>query len=141
MVQGLGIILACQLVGDLLVTIGRLPIPAPVCGMLLLLMGLLAYGSVPESLARAADGLTSNMSLLFVPAGVGAVTQLGVIHLHASTIALVLAAGSLLTLIATAGVVEVMSWCIAALQRWSATRSLRGHGRSHEGPSHPQRLS
>lgn len=131
MIQGFGIVLACQLAGELLVTLGRLPVPAPICGMALLLTGLLLYGRVPESLAKVADGLTGNMSLLFVPAGVGAVTQGEVFQHHALVIALVLVAGSLLTFLVTAGVVEGLAACIALFRHGSEARDVRTRRAPH----------
>ena len=66
----LTLLLACQLAGELLVAALHLPVPGPVCGMALLFAGLLIFG-LPDDLAKIADTLLSNLSLLFVPAGVG----------------------------------------------------------------------
>lgn len=118
MIQGFGIVFACQFAGELLVMIAQVPIPASICGMVLLLTGLLLYGRVPEPLAKVADGLTGNMSLLFVPAGVGAVTQGAVFQHYALVIAFVLVAGSLLTLLLTATVVAGLAASIAFFRHW-----------------------
>ena len=66
----LTLLLGCQLAGELLVAAAGLPVPGPVCGMALLFVGLLIFG-LPDDLARIAEALLSNLSLLFVPAGVG----------------------------------------------------------------------
>jgi holin-like protein len=66
----LTLLLACQLAGELLVAALHLPVPGPVCGMALLFAGLLVFG-LPEDLAKLGEALLSNLSLLFVPAGVG----------------------------------------------------------------------
>ena len=47
--------------------------PGPVIGMLLLLGLLVWRGNVPDDLETTARVLTQNLSLLFVPAGVGAI--------------------------------------------------------------------
>ena len=66
----LTLLLVCQLAGELLVAAAHLPVPGPVCGMALLFTGLLIFG-LPDDLAKLGEALLSNMSLLFVPAGVG----------------------------------------------------------------------
>lgn len=71
MLAYLTLIFACQLIGELFVTALGLPVPGPVAGMVLLFIGLLVHGSIPKALAGVGDGLLSNLSLLFVPAGVG----------------------------------------------------------------------
>lgn len=76
----LTLIFCCQLFGELLATATGLPVPGPVCGMLILLAGLMVYGSVPTDLAGVTSGLLDNLSLLFIPAGVG-------VMLHANLLA------------------------------------------------------
>lgn len=125
MIQGFGVVFVCQLAGELLVTIAQLPIPAPICGMALLLIGLLLYGHVPEPLTKVADGLTGSMSLFFVPAGVGAVTQGAVFQHHTLLIALVIVAGSLMTLLVTATVVAGLAACISFFRHGSGSRDMQ----------------
>jgi putative effector of murein hydrolase LrgA (UPF0299 family) len=107
MLEYLTLIFGCQLAGELVVAATGLPVPGPVCGMALLFAGLLVKGGLPAELARVADALLGNLSLLFVPAGVG-------VMLHAKLIArewlpisaaLVLSTG--LTIAVTAG---LMLW-------------------------------
>lgn len=64
-------ILVCQLIGESLVTAFNLPFPGPVLGMVVLFAVLAVRGGVPGDLARVGDALLDNLSLLFVPAGVG----------------------------------------------------------------------
>jgi putative effector of murein hydrolase LrgA (UPF0299 family) len=66
----LTLLLSCQLAGELAVAATGLPVPGPVCGMVLLFTGLLFFG-LPDELAKIGEALLSNLSLLFVPAGVG----------------------------------------------------------------------
>jgi len=74
LVHDLLILLACQLAGELLVFLAGLPVPGPVLGFLLLF--LLCRGRVPATLETTAPVLLSDLSLLFVPAGVGVMLHL-----------------------------------------------------------------
>ncbi len=71
MLEHLTLIFGCQLAGELIVAATGLPVPGPVCGMALLFAGLVIKGGLPAELARVGDALLGNLSLLFVPAGVG----------------------------------------------------------------------
>ncbi len=84
MLRGLTILLICQFIGEILARGLELPIPGPVLGMLLLLAGLAFRGrkgrsQPPADVKTAAEGLLSHLGLLFVPAGVGVVTELDVL--------------------------------------------------------------
>ncbi len=72
-------LLVFQLAGEVVVTTAGLPVPGPVCGMALLFTALVVRGGVPAHLGALADGLLANLSLLFVPAGVGLLLHLPVI--------------------------------------------------------------
>ncbi len=96
MIGFLTLLLSCQLAGELAVVATGLPIPGPVCGMALLFVGLLLFG-LPDELAKVSETLLANLSLLFVPAGVG-------VMLHARLMAqdwLPIAAALILSTIAT----------------------------------------
>jgi holin-like protein len=84
MLNALTLLVSCQFVGEILARGAGLPIPGPVVGLLLLLAGLifrarLGRGGPGEALKATASGLLGNLGLLFVPAGVGVVTQLDVL--------------------------------------------------------------
>ncbi len=70
MLQSLAVLMLFQLLGDLLAGATGLPLPGPVCGMLLLLAWLQCRGVVPAGLPAVASGLLDHLGLLFVPAGV-----------------------------------------------------------------------
>ncbi|MGD8511111.1 MAG: CidA/LrgA family protein, partial [Gammaproteobacteria bacterium] len=72
----LTLILALQLAGEILHLALGVPVPGPVIGMGLLFVGLLVKGGVPRSLETTAFGILENLSLLFVPAGVGVMLYL-----------------------------------------------------------------
>lgn len=67
---------ACQLAGEFAVRALGLPLPGPVLGLVLLLLFLIVRGSVPKPLEETASSLLRHLGLLFVPAGVGVITQL-----------------------------------------------------------------
>ena len=72
----LTLILALQLAGEVLHLALGIPVPGPVIGMGLLFTGLLVKGAVPRALETTAFGILENLSLLFVPAGVGVMLYL-----------------------------------------------------------------
>ncbi len=96
------LILCCQLAGELAVLATGLPVPGPVAGMVLLFVGLLVKGGIPEGLAQAADGLLANLSLLFVPAGVGVMLHAKLLRDDWLPISLALVASTVLTIVVTA---------------------------------------
>jgi holin-like protein len=71
MLNYLTLIFGCQLTGELIAVATGWPIPGPVIGMALLFVGLLVRGGIAEGLGSVGDNLVGNLSLLFVPAGVG----------------------------------------------------------------------
>ncbi|TIC79968.1 CidA/LrgA family protein [Nocardioides sp. GY 10127] len=85
---GLTWLLGCQLVGTVIVHLTGVPVPAPVIGMLLLLVVLRvrhpsAGGDGEGSVHVAADALLGHLQLFFVPAGVGVVAYLGLLRADA----------------------------------------------------------
>ena len=107
MLNYITLIFACQMIGELLVTAIGLPVPGPVAGMALLFTGLLVHGAVPDDLGAVAGVLLSNLSLLFVPAGVGVMLHASLIarELVPITVALVIS-----TLLAIAVTAALMTW-------------------------------
>jgi holin-like protein len=88
MPSAFAILVGLQLVGEVLRQTLHLPLPGPLIGMVLLTVLLVTRGSagaaaqraVPPPLLKAANGLIANMGLLFVPAGVGIIAELGVLR-------------------------------------------------------------
>jgi putative effector of murein hydrolase LrgA (UPF0299 family) len=68
---GFALLIGFHWLGDYLKIHLQLPLPGAVVGMLLLLVTLMIYGSVPDTVERAAQPLLRHMSLLFIPPGVG----------------------------------------------------------------------
>ena len=118
MIASLSVILICQLIGEVIVRGLRLPLPGPVIGLALLfaLMILrdrytgLARGPLRDNAVEGtAKGMLAHLSLLFVPAGVGVVQNLDLLAQRGVTIALVLAASVVVTLLVTAGTFLIIS--------------------------------
>jgi putative effector of murein hydrolase LrgA (UPF0299 family) len=112
MIASLSVILICQLIGEVIVRGLRLPLPGPVIGMALLFAALiardritvLARGPLKDSAVEGvAKGLLANLSLMFVPAGVGVVQNLDLLAQRGVAIAVVLAASVIVTLLVTVG--------------------------------------
>lgn len=107
MLNALTLIFCCQLAGESLVTVAALPIPGPVCGMALMFAGLLVRGGIPDDLAKVGDALLGNLSLLFVPAGVGVMLHLRLMEAEILPISIALIASTLITVAVTA---TLMQW-------------------------------
>ena len=119
MLEALTLILVCQLAGEVTTRAFGLPVPGPVLGMLLLLAWLWFKGGVSERVGRTADALLGNLSLLFVPAGVGIMVHWDKVQEQWLAITAALVFGTLVTLLVTA-------LTMAGVQRWLAWR--RGSG-------------
>ncbi len=78
MLQGFAILLTLQSLGEALSRLLHLPFPGPVIGMVLLL-GALYWPAVQTRVRAVANFLLAHLSLLFVPVGVGVITQLNVL--------------------------------------------------------------
>ncbi len=106
MLNALTLIFCFQLAGESLVTATALPIPGPVCGMALMFAGLLVRGGIPEDLGRVGDALLGNLSLLFVPAGVGVMLHLGLLRAEFLPISVALIGSTLITIAVTAALMQ-----------------------------------
>lgn len=120
MLTYLTLIFCCQLVGELLVSATGLPVPGPVIGMLLLFAGLLLHGNLPADLGRVGDALITNLSLLFVPAGVGVMLHLQLLGSELVPISIALVVSTLITIAISGG---MMLWLNHGR---AATRNNRG---------------
>jgi putative effector of murein hydrolase LrgA (UPF0299 family) len=103
----LTIILVCQLIGELFVTALALPVPGPVAGMAILFAGLVARGGIPDELGDVADVLLKNLSLLFIPAGVGVMLHVQLLQREWLSLTAALILSTLLTIGVTAA---IMAW-------------------------------
>ncbi len=104
MIRGLTLLLLCQLAGEIVVRSLGLVFPGPVLGMFMLLFVLLYFGGPGSDLNALADGILRNLSLLFVPAAVGIIQQVGLLREHWIAVSVALVGSTLLTLLVTVAV-------------------------------------
>lgn len=71
MLSSIAIILGYQVVGELISRLSGLPVPGPVIGMVFMLLSFLVKDNLINRVRPSAGVLLANLSLLFVPAGVG----------------------------------------------------------------------
>ena len=71
MLKGLIVLLLFQLCGETVVALTDTPIPGPVIGMLLLWIALALKNGPSEDLSKTSQAMIQNLSLFFLPAGVG----------------------------------------------------------------------
>jgi holin-like protein len=107
MLAYLTLIFCCQLLGELLISATGLPVPGPVCGMAILFLGLNVHGSVPDELAAVTSALLDNLTLLFIPAGVGVMLHAALIGRDWLPISVSLIVSTALTIAVTA---LMMTW-------------------------------
>ena len=118
MVQPLALLLGCQLLGEVIARTLNLPVPGPVVGLVILVIWLtfrLARRAdlEKENVTRTADGFLAVLGLLFVPAGVGVVQQMGIIGDYGLALALTVFGSTLITLavtVATFLMVRRLTW-------------------------------
>lgn len=110
MIRGFALLLLCQLLGEAIARGFGIPIPGPVLGLVLLVVGLGlarrlrgpdARSAVAADVERVSDGLLSVLALLFVPAGAGMVEHLDLIAAHGLGLLATLIASTAVTLVVT----------------------------------------
>lgn len=91
MLISLGLLLLCQLLGEMVARTFDAPVPGPVIGMALMLVMLLSREKLapvlPQevgdgTLEKTSTGLLSHLSLMFIPAGVGVVQRIDLVVQH-----------------------------------------------------------
>lgn len=108
MIGAIAALLVMQLIGTLLTQFLRVPLPGPVIGMLLLFGYLVWRGNAPQALTNTTRSLLENLSLLFVPAGVGIIAHWRAAAGQTWQIALVLVVAAAVTLLATAWTLHLL---------------------------------
>lgn len=108
-IQGIAILLAYQLVGEVAVLWTGAPIPGPVVGMVLLFLTLCLRRGVAERLDSTASALLAHLSLLFVPAGVGVIVHVQRIGAEWLPLAAALLLSTVLTLAFTAALLRLLT--------------------------------
>ncbi|WP_408734528.1 CidA/LrgA family protein [Paraburkholderia bannensis] len=108
------ILIGAQLIGEVLRRLLHLPLPGPVVGMFILAIALIGPAkrwlvktpTGPSPLEKTASTLISNMGLLFVPAGVGIIAELGILRRAWLPIVIGVIVSTILGLIVTAMVMH-----------------------------------
>ena len=106
MLATLTLLLVCQLAGELIAVASGLPLPGPVIGMIILFALLMLRGGIPEDLSRTGSALLSNLSLLFVPAGVGVMVHFSLLERDWLPISVALLVSTVATIIVTAWLMQ-----------------------------------
>jgi holin-like protein len=99
--RGLALLLLFQAAGEGLAHAFALPFPGPVVGLVLLLPAL-NWSPVRMPVAAAAELLLANLSLLFVPVGVGVITHLQLVSQYGLQLIVVIVLSTVIGLAVTA---------------------------------------
>lgn len=83
-------------------------IPGSVCGMILLFCALSMHIVKPSSVKQVADVLTRNMSLFFIPTGVGIMANYGVIAQNWIALSIIAVGTTLLVLWSVGAMTEFL---------------------------------
>lgn len=117
MLLGFFWLLLAQLIGEAIAHGLGLPIPGPVIGIILVVAAITLRDrvmarddtAVTAPLGSAADGLLKHMGLLFVPAGVGVVQQLGLLADNSLAVIVAIAGSTVITLVVTVATFRIVS--------------------------------
>lgn len=112
MIGAFALLLGPALGGEILARLLHLPLPGPVLGLGLLLLFLATVPGERPALTRVTGLLSANLSILFLPAAVGIMTQGPVLARDGVLILAVLAVSGVLTVGVTA-----LVFCWAAGRR------------------------
>ena len=106
--RGLAIIFGFYALGGLTSSALDLSIPGSVLGMLYLLAALLGGGVKLEWVENEAELFVRNMSVMFVPPGVGIVAYIGLLKSQVVPVSGALIVSFLITILVTAKTVELL---------------------------------
>ena len=105
----LPLILLCQLIGEVIAGLTKLPIPGPVIGMVILFCGLVIHRKLPSGLETVTGFLHRYLPLMFVPAGVGVITNLDLLTRSWAPLAGAIIIGTALTIAVTGAVMQFLN--------------------------------
>ncbi len=135
MIAALLLLVAFELVGEVVREAFSLAVPGPVIGMFMLAAvlvfrkGTAEAGPISAPVSDTAEALIGHMGLLFVPAGVGIITEAGVLEREWLPILAGLVGSTILSLAVTG---LVMHW---------STRPKKAPKSSHEPAAGPTELA
>ena len=102
-------LVSCQFAGEVIARGARIPLPGPVIGLVLLLVILIVRGGPDQRLRDTSNDLLRYLSLLFVPAGVGIVTELDALARDWVAITAAILVSTALAMAVTGWLVQVLS--------------------------------
>ena len=110
MLGALTLILLCQLIGEIISQATKMPVPGPVIGMIILFcIMFFCPRKVPHAVDTVGGFLLRYLALLFVPAGVGIITNLDLLVRSWAPIAGAVIIGTLLTIAVTGVVMQFLN--------------------------------
>ena len=111
MLDGLLILLLFQFLGEVVIHFTGLPLPAPVVGMVLLLLALMFNLPGGERISQAAAVLIRHITLLIFPLGVGIVLQWSRYQDYALALTVAVVLGTIIALVL---VTLLLKWLMPA---------------------------
>lgn len=109
MIAAIGLLLLCQLAGEIIHRLSGVPLPGSVIGMVLLVCWLAMVRRPRPTLDAVTGWLTAHLSIMFVPAAVGLIEQGPALSRYGVGLAVAAAASTLLTMAVT---VSVFAWAL-----------------------------
>ena len=103
MLPTLGLLLSCQLIGEITARGLGLPVPGPVLGLTLLIVILALRPASEDQLKPTTTVILANLSLMFVPAGVGVIGNLDALSADWLPLLVILVASTILAMLAAVG--------------------------------------
>lgn len=117
MILSITALLVCQLLGEIIARAAHIPVPGPVLGFALLFCALLVRDRIWPNATPIGETtfggftkmLLGSLSLLFIPAGVGIVSNFAVFRDYGLAVAVALIGSTVLTLVLTALVFRALA--------------------------------
>ncbi len=108
MYKGLAIIFSFYFIGEMAAELGNFPIPGNVLGMIFLVIGLWGGAIDIKDVEKEAEFLVDNMSIMFIPPGVGVMLYFGLLREELLPIIGALILSFVITIGFTGKIVEVL---------------------------------
>lgn len=108
MIQGITIILLFQFVGEMVSRFLNIPVPGTVLGFIFMFLALLVGIVNLKQIEEAVNLFLDNLTLIFIPAGVGLMKYLGIIKEQWLSITVSIFISSLLVFLITGRVAQFL---------------------------------
>ena len=102
MLSSIALILAFQVAGEIISRATGIPVPGPVIGMILMLLAFFVKDDLIDRIRPTGGVLLTNLSLLFVPAGVGVIRYTDLFLREGLAIGAVLVLSTIIAMLVTA---------------------------------------